>query len=157
MSTRPELTLEQWKRRALRAEGAMFHALWMSPLSYNNETAAEMTERFRLHIEAAYPDLITRYVHQPIQVFTYADACDCKDDGSDEYENDHCTEDGEDGYLCVRSLQGRTCEHCEDEEGDGPEWAPYRVEWPCQPIRELDALSDVSVLRAAMTTPERTN
>lgn len=145
-----ELTVEQWKRRALRAEGAVRHALWMRPLTYQDETAAEMTKRFRLHIEATYPDLIVRYEHQPVEVFKYADACDCKDDGSDEYENDHC-EDGDDGYLCSRSPLGRVCQCCEDEEGEGPEWAPYSVLWPCPPIRGLNALTDVSVLRAAMT------
>lgn len=158
MTTTPtpaELTVEQWKRRALRAEKAVRHALWMNPLTYQNETAAEMTKRFRLHIEATYPDLIVRYDHQPVEVFKYADDCDCvddgtEDDGSNVYDNDHC-EEGEDGPLCSRSFLGLVCSCCKDEEGDGPEWAPYSVPWPCPPIAELNAQSDVSVLRAAMT------
>ncbi|GAA0704817.1 hypothetical protein GCM10010193_69770 [Kitasatospora atroaurantiaca] len=160
MTTTPtpaELTAEQWKRRALRAEGAMRHALWMSPLTYNNETAAEMAKRFRLHIEATYPDLIVRYNHQPVEVFKYADDCDCVDDGtesdgSNEYDNDHSM-DGEDGYLCSRSFLGRVCGYCKDEEGDGPEWAPYSVLWPCPPVTALNALTDTAVLRSEMSTP----
>jgi hypothetical protein len=132
------LTAEQWKRRALRAEGALFHALWMHPLTYNNETATQMRDRFHQHIEATYPDLITRYSHQPVQVFKYANDCDCVDDGSNEYESDH-SEDDDDGFLCTRSLLGRVCQHCEDEDGDGPEWALYRAEWPCPPIAALNA------------------
>jgi len=147
-----EITAEQWKRRALRAEGAIRHALWMFPLSYPEpETATEMTNRFRSHIEATYPDLIVRYHHQPLEVYRYAEDCGCEDDGSEEYENDHAQE-GEEGYLCSRSFLGKVCEHCTDEDGDGPEWSPDRVEWPCQPIREANAQTDVSVLRAAMTT-----
>jgi hypothetical protein len=147
----PELTADQWKRRALRAEGAMRHALWMRPIGHIGETADEMATRFRMHIEATYPDLITRDTHQPVEVWKYAEDCGCEDDGSQEYENDHC-EEGEDGPLCSRSFLGRVCSHREDGEGDGPEWSPDRVEWPCPPIAELNALTDVSVLRAAMTT-----
>jgi hypothetical protein len=127
----------------------------MSPLTYQNETAAEMAERFRMHIEATYPDLIVRYQHQSVEVFRYADDCECEDEGSDEFESDH-SEEGEDGTLCSRSFLGRVCQHCEqseDEEGEGPEWAPYSVPWPCPLIAELNAQSDVSVLNAAMSRP----
>lgn len=152
MTQPSEITAEQWKRRALRAEGAVRHALWMSPLPYPKpETADEMTKRFRMHIEATYPDLIVRYNHQPVEVFKYAGECDCKDEGSRAYENDHC-EEGEDGPLCDRSFLGKVCSHCEDEDGDGPEWSPDRVEWPCPPIREINAQTDASVLHAAMST-----
>nr|BEK68811.1 hypothetical protein KPHV_60380 [Kitasatospora purpeofusca] len=137
--TQPDLTAEQWKRRALRAEGAVFHALWMHPLTYNNETASEMRGRFHQHIEATYPDLITRSSHQPIQVYARADACGCKEDGSVEYENAHNEPDDEDGYVCLRRPLGRVCEHCEDEDGDGPEWLPDGVLWPCPPIVALNA------------------
>lgn len=147
----PQLTTEQWKRRALRAEGAVRHALWMRPIGHIGETADEMAKRFRLHIETTYPDLIVRYSHQPVEVFKWADACDCKDDGSNEYENDH-SESADDGEpICSRSFLGSVCQCCEDEDGDGPAWKSEAVLWPCPPIRELNALTDVSILRAAMT------
>lgn len=146
----PDLTVAQWKRRALRAEAATRHALWMRPMTYQNETAQQMATRFRLHIEATYPDLITRYEHQPIEVYKWADACGCDPDAAG-YENDH-DETGDNGEaICSRTPLGRVCESCEDEDGDGPEWLPYSVEWPCPPIAGLDALSDASVLAAAMT------
>lgn len=144
-------TAEQWQRRALRAEAAVRHALWIRPMTYQHETAEQMATRFRLHIEATYPDLITRYEHQPIEVYKYADSCGCKDDGTDEYDEDHSVE-GEDGYVCDRSPLGRVCGFCTDEDGAGPEWAPDAVEWPCPPIREVNAIpGDVEVLATAMT------
>ncbi|MFE2912858.1 hypothetical protein [Kitasatospora indigofera] len=147
-----ELTVEQWKRRALRAEGAVRHALWMSPLTYNNETAEQMRDRFHQHIEATYPDLITRYAHQPIEVYKRVDACGCEDDGSDEYENDHSEPSDDDENVCIRSYLGQVCEHCEDEDGDGPEWKPYAVEWPCPPIRAINATpGNAEVLAAGLT------
>lgn len=141
----------QWQRRATRAEGAMRHALWMSPLAYNNETAEAMTTRFRLHIEATYPDLVTRYSHQPVEVFQWADGCSCEDDGSNEYENAHSETDDNDDAICSRTPLGRVCDSCEDEDGDGPEWLPGGVLWPCPPIAELNQLTDAGVLAAAMT------
>jgi hypothetical protein len=151
------LTAEQWKRRALRAEGAVRYALWMRPLTRNNEGAAELADRLRLHIEVTYPDLIVRHRHRPVEVFKWADGCDCPDTGSDGYENDH-SESGEDGEpLCGRSFLGLVCEVCRDDEDcAGPEWRPEAVLWPCPPIRELDAQSDVSVLRDAMSRPAAT-
>ncbi|MCX5209731.1 hypothetical protein OG689_10595 [Kitasatospora sp. NBC_00240] len=151
--SQPELTIEQWKRRALRAEGAIRHALWMSPFAYPKaETAAQMRDRFHQHIEATYPDLITRYSHQPIEVYKRVDACGCEDDGSDEYENDHSEPSDDDEYVCIRSYLGQVCEHCENEDGDGPEWKPYAVEWPCPLIREINATpSDAEVLAASLT------
>jgi hypothetical protein len=158
MTTPPEtaLTVEQWKRRALRAEAAIRHALWMSPLTYSNETAAQMRDRFHQHIEATYPDLITRYEHQPAEVFKWADSCDCKDDGSNAYEADHC-EEGDDGPICSRSPLGMVCGTCRDEDGDGPDWSPDAVEWPCPSIREINAAEAVrdrpqlsAIVRAAL-------
>lgn len=146
--TQPQPTADQWKRRALRAEAAVRHALWIRPMTYQNETAEQMATRFRLHIEATYPDLITRYDHQPIEVWTRADACGCDPDAPS-YENDHDETDENGEALCSRSPLGRVCETCEDEDGDGPDWLPDRVEWPCPPIADLDALSDASVLAAA--------
>lgn len=143
--------IAQWQRRATRAEGAMRHALWMSPLAYNNETAEEMTTRFRLHIEATYPDLVTRYSHQPVEVYQWADGCSCLDDGSNEYENAHSETDDNGDAICSRTPLGRVCDNCEDEDGDGPDWCPDRVEWPCPPIAELNQLTDAGVLAAAMT------
>ena len=133
--------LDQWKRRALRAEGAVFHALWMRPMAYQNETAGQMTDRFRQHIETTYPDLITRYGHQPTEVHQWAELCACVNDGSNEYENDHSELDDSDNAICSRTILGRICGSCEDAEGDGPEWLPDRVLWPCPPIVELNRLT----------------
>lgn len=138
-----ELTLEQWKKRALRAEGAVFHALWMRPLAYNGETAQIMTDRFHQHMESVYPDLVTRYGHRPVSVVKWADHCDCVDDGSNEYENDHSEYDGN-HFLCSRSPLGRICESCEDEDGNGPEWKSYAVLWPCPTIAELNSKLEVT-------------
>jgi hypothetical protein len=145
--------LGQWKRRALRAEGAARHALWMSPLAYNNETAAQMTERFRIHIEATYPDLVTRFQHQPAEVFQWADGCGCPNDGSNEYESVHSETDDNDQAICSRTPLGRICDSCKDEDGDGPEWLPEGVLWPCPPVAELNKLTDAGILAAAMARP----
>ena len=132
------LTAEQWQRRALRAEAAVRHALWIRPMAYQHETAEQMATRFRLHLEATYPDLSTRYEHRPIEVFKWADSCGCDPDGPG-YEADHAESDASGEALCSRSPLGRVCDSCRDEDGDGPEWSSYAVLWPCPPITALDA------------------
>lgn len=138
MST-PSITAEpDWKTRALRAEAAVHHALWMSPFTYPAaETAEEMTTRFRKHIEAEYPDLIVRHEHRRIEVYKIADSCDC-DPNAEDYDDDHCESSGDGEYLCSKGFLGYVCDSCTDEGGDGPGWKPEAVEWPCPPIAALD-------------------
>lgn len=134
-----------WRARALRAEAAVHHALWMRPLTYSGhqapppETAAEMAKRFRQHMEDHYPDLITRHEHRRVEVFKVADSCDC-DPNAEDYDDDHCESSGDGEYLCSKSFLGYVCDTCTDEEDEnGPEWKPQAVEWPCPPIVALDA------------------
>lgn len=134
--------LARWKRRALRAEGAVYHALWMRPLGPHwagdgIETAEQMRTRFHQHIERTYPDLIVRDQHQRVQVFNIADTCGC-DWEAEDFEELH-GEIGEDGEaLCSKKFLGYVCDSCKNEDGDGPAWKPYSVAWPCPPIAALD-------------------
>lgn len=138
----PEPSAEAWKRRALRAEGAVYHALWMRPLGPHwagdgIESAEQMRARFHEHMERTYPDLIVRDQHRRIGVFHVADGCGC-DPEAEDFEEQH-SESGEDGeYLCSKKFLGYVCGSCEDEDGEGPAWKPYAVAWPCPPIVALD-------------------
>lgn len=144
MTTNPLTDVAHWKRRALQAEAAIGIALWMRPLTPGGrsrigepETAEQLCTRLRQLIESNYPDLITRNQHQKIEVFELAETCGCAEDAED-YESEHC-ESGEDGeYLCSNKRLGFVCGCCESEDGDGPAWKPYAVEWPCQPIAAID-------------------
>lgn len=140
-STEPAI---DWKTRALRAEAAVYHALWMRPLSCSGyrppptETAAEMATRFRQHLEDHYPDLIVRDEHRRIEVFKIADSCDCDPDAED-YDDHHCESSGDGEYLCAKSFLGYVCGSCSNEEAEnGPPWKPEGVLWPCPPIAALD-------------------
>jgi hypothetical protein len=132
----------EWKQRASRAEAAMRHVLWLRPEENwrrdHPESAAELVKRIRIWAEASYPDLVTRYEHQASEVFKLAELCDCDPD-AEGFEDAHCegSEFGEE--LCSRSLLGLICGVCTDEEGEGPEWKPYAVLWPCPPIAALGA------------------
>lgn len=128
---------DYWKNRALRAENAVRYVLWASPHS-DEKTSREYNERIHTHIESRYPDQIVRYTHTRIEVFQLADSCEC-DENDPEYDDWHCESDEAGEYLCGKGFLGYVCEFCEDEEGDGPEWKPESVEWPCQVIRDLDA------------------
>lgn len=135
--------IEAWKRRALRAEGAVYHALWMRPLGPHwagdgIETAEQMRARFRQHMEHTYPDLITRYEHQRVEVYQIADGCGC-DPEADDYEDVHAESSDDGEFLCSKKRLGFICDSCEDEDGDGPSWKPYAVEWPCPPVAALAA------------------
>lgn len=146
MTTTPDTpTAIDWKARALRAEAAVYHALWMRPLTYSghqappDETAADMATRFRQHMEDHYPDLITRHEHRRTEVFKWADSCDC-DPNAEDYDDDHCESDENGQWLCSKNFLGYVCSTCTDEEdAGGPEWKPEAVEWPCPAIAALDA------------------
>jgi hypothetical protein len=149
-----------WKRRALRAEAAVHHALWMHPLTYSGhnapptETATEMARRFRQHMEDQYPDLIVRHEHRRVEVFELADSCDC-DPNADDYDDDHCESSGDGKYLCSRSFLGHVCDTCTDEEDEGgPEWKPQAVAWPCPPIAALDSAADAKRAAALIRADE---
>ncbi|MCP9209519.1 hypothetical protein [Streptomyces cucumeris] len=104
------------------------------------EPADQVCTRLRRNIETTYPDLVTRNQHLQVEVYTVADSCGCDPDAED-YEDDHC-ESGEDGEaLCSKQFLGYVCDFCEAEDGDGPEWKPYGVEWPCPPVASLDFAS----------------
>lgn len=137
-----EQQLAHWKRRALRAEAAVYHALWMRPLGPHwagdgIETAEQMRTRFRQHIEHTYPDLIVRDQHQRVEVFNIADMCGCDPDAED-FEEQHGEISGGGEALCSKKFLGYVCDSCEDEDGEGPAWKSYAVEWPCPPIAALD-------------------
>jgi hypothetical protein len=152
MTTTPSTAdeLAHWKRRALQAEAAVGIALWMRPLAPGGrtrigdpETADQLATRLRQLIERNYPDLIVRDQHQKTEVFERAETCGC-DENAEDYEAEHC-ESGEDvEYLCSKKRLGFICGSCEDEDGGGPAWKPYAVEWPCPPIAALDEPAAVS-------------
>ena len=144
MTTIPltEQQLAHWKRRALQAEAVVHFALWMRPLGPHwsgrePETADQLCTRFRAHVEDRYPEQITRYAHQRIEVLELAELCGCPED-ADDWEEFH-GESGENGHtLCSKKVLGHVCDSCKDEEGEGPAWLPYAVAWPCPPIAALD-------------------
>lgn len=128
---------DYWKVRALRAENAIRYVLMSSPNS-SEKSAKEYAERIHTYIEDRYPDQIVRYTHTRIEVFQLADSCDC-DENDPEYESWHNEPDENGEPLCGKEFLGYVCEFCEDEEGDGPDWKPESVEWPCRVISYLDA------------------
>lgn len=137
-----EQRLAHWKRRALQAEAVVHFALWMRPLGPHwsgrePETADQLCTRFRAHVEDRYPEQITRYGHRRIEVLELAELCGCRED-VDDWDEFH-GESGENGHaLCSKKVLGHVCDSCKDEEGEGPGWLPYAVEWPCPPIAALD-------------------
>jgi hypothetical protein len=146
----------QWKRRALRAEGAAHHTLRMQPYILGRrvpETATEVIDRLHEHIRYTYPDIVIRYEHQAVEVYQWADGCACENDGSNAYEAAHDEVDEHDVPICTRTLLGVVCDNCKDEDGDGPEWLTEGVLWQCPPIAELNAPTDAGVLAAAMSNP----
>lgn len=146
MSEADELTL--WRRRALRAEGAVFYALSLNatmhfPIGHMQrdgarpEMAYELVRRLREHFDHVYPDLVARYIHQRMAVYELASSCDCpRSDNDWDEEHDETDEHGQ--WLCAKTLLGYVCITCESEDGDGPDWKPDAVEWPCPPITELN-------------------
>lgn len=147
MTEQPELTAAQWKRRALRAENAIYHALWIRPLpAHSNgrpaETPAELVQRLRTDTELLWPDLIVREQHQPIEVADLADECTCDTD-ADDWDENHHERDDHDNLLCSLTILGHVCESCKDEAGDGPSWHPHGVLWPCPPVVALDETQPV--------------
>lgn len=146
MSEADELAL--WRRRALRAEGAVFYALSLNPSMHfpighmqrdgaRPEMAYELVRRLHGHFDHVYPDLVTRYVHQRTPVYQLANLCDCPDDGDDWTElHDESDEYGQ--WLCSKKVLGYICTACESEDLDGPDWKPEAVEWPCPTITKLN-------------------
>ena len=137
-------TTTDWKTRALRAEAAVYLALWTSPFTHPKaETAEEMTSRLRQQIGHMYPDLVVRSEHRRTEVFSWADSCDCDENAAD-YDDDHCESDEDGQYICSKNFLGYVCGLCEDEAEDGPSWKPEGVLWPCPPIAALEAAKAVS-------------
>ena len=132
-----ELTAEQWKMRALEAETAVRHALFLE--RSGRLTAANPNDTLHGYLEFFRPSILIRDEHRPIEVYKWADACDC-DPNADDYEDAHAESAGDaDGMLCSRSFLGRVCEICEDvDERDGPDWKPDAVLWPCPPVAALN-------------------
>lgn len=128
---------DYWKNRALRAENAVRYVMGTQP-HRGEKTAKEFADRVHTHIESRYPDQITRYTHNRIEVFSLAESCDCDRDDP-EYDDWHCESDENGQDLCSRSFLGYVCEFCSDEDDGGPSWKPEAVEWPCRVIRDLDA------------------
>lgn len=145
-----ELTAEQWKLRALAAEGTVRYALWMQPFTVPQaETIDEYRKRLHAHVDASHPEQRIRCDHQAIEIFKLAELCGC-DPKSDDYEANHCESDPDtDHYLCARNRLGFVCGTCTDEDGDGPEWKPYAVVWPCPPVAALNAAASLEQLRKA--------
>lgn len=133
-----DLTAAQWKMRALEAETAVRHALFME--RSGRLVAADPKDTLRGYLEFFRPAILVRDEHRPVEVFKWADACDCDPD-AEGYEDEHAESAGDaDGMLCSRSFLGRVCEICEDiDERDGPDWKPEAVEWPCPSIAALNA------------------
>ncbi|ELP67629.1 hypothetical protein STRTUCAR8_08605 [Streptomyces turgidiscabies Car8] len=155
-----EQQLAHWKRRALQAEAAVGLALWMRPLTPGGrrqvtgepESAEQLCDRLRQNIAATYPHLIVRHEHQKIEVFELADGCGC-DPNADDYEDEHSESSDEGDDLCVKRRLGFICDSCENEDGDGPAWKPYAVEWPCPPIAALDPASTETAAPAPSVAP----
>jgi hypothetical protein len=133
---------DYWKTRALRAETAVMHLLWMTPIPARGrnpgESAGEFSDRIRSEAEIRYPDQVARSTHMRIGVFEGAESCDC-DPADPDYDSWHCEEDEAGEVLCSRSVLGFVCEFCESGDGaGGPSWKPESVEWPCPVIIGMD-------------------
>lgn len=134
-----ELSAAQWKMRALEAETTVRHALFLE--RSGRLVPADAKDTLRGYLEWMRPAVLVRDQHRPIEVYKWADACDC-DPTADGYEDTHAEEAGDtDGYLCSRSFLGHVCEVCTSEDEDGPEWKPGAALWPCPSVAALDAAS----------------
>lgn len=123
-------------RRVRAAEAVAWHALNISPL--DGETAEQVLARIRFSAERIHPELLVRFEHSRIGIYTLADDCGC-DESSETYDDDHSESDEDGRSLCSKNHHGAVCGDCENEDGDGPSWRPDRHEWPCPTIRALNA------------------
>ncbi|MGW7597311.1 hypothetical protein [Streptomyces antimycoticus] len=123
-------------RRVHAAEAVAWQALNIAPLK--DETAEQILARIRFSAERDHPELILRFEHSRVEIYTLADDCGCDPDG-DEYGDDHCESDEDGQYLCARQHLGFVCGNCVNEDDSGPDWRPDRYEWPCPAVAALDA------------------
>jgi hypothetical protein len=125
-------------RRVRAAEAVAWQALHITPLK--DETAEQVLARIRYVAERDHPDLLVRFEHDRIDIYTLADDCGC-DENSETYDDDHAESDEDGRYLCSKKHHGAVCGSCENEVGDGPDWRPDRYEWPCPTVARLDGLA----------------
>lgn len=132
-----DLTAAQWKLRALEAESAVHHALFLERTGRLGSPDSKDT--LLGYLDWAKPALIVRNQHRPIEVLKWAQACGC-DLAAADYEDVHAESAGDvDEMLCSRSFLGRVCEVCESEDEEGPEWKPGAVLWPCPSLAAINA------------------
>jgi hypothetical protein len=124
-------------RRVHAAEAVAWQALNINPL--DGETAEQVLARIRYSAERNHPELLLRFEHPRIDIYTLADDCGCDENG-ETYEDDHGESDEDGRYLCSKKHHGAVCGDCENEDGDGPSWRPDRYEWPCPTVTRLDAV-----------------
>ncbi|WP_319052649.1 hypothetical protein [Streptomyces europaeiscabiei] len=122
-------------RRVHAAEAVAWQALNITPL--DGETAAQVLARIRYVAERDHPELLLRFEHSRIEIYTVADDCGC-DENAEAYDSDHGESDDDGRYLCSKKFHGHVCGDCENEDGDGPSWRPDRYEWPCPAVAAID-------------------
>lgn len=122
-------------RRVHAAESVAWQALNISPL--DGETAEQVLTRIRFSAERNHPELLLRFEHSRIEIYTLAEDCGC-DENADDYDEQHGEADEDGRYLCSKNRHGSVCGSCENEDGDGPDWRPDRFEWPCPTVARLD-------------------